>query len=217
MADTKISGLTNSTNAPAATDAFVTVEQMGGSPATYRKAWSVLAAANKALISSQIILFGASATIDTTSGATAGSKIEMATNKQNLNNYPSFPNGSKTYVEWDFVLPGDWVTSGTFTAEFFWTANSASTNSVVWGIQGRAYAAGDAIDQAWGTAVEVTSANVAAYYDLKSSATGAVTLAGTTPTGGQSVRIRAYRLGSGADNLAVAALLKLVRVTYTRT
>jgi hypothetical protein len=211
MPDTKISALTNSTTPPAATDAFVTVENMGSVPATKRKAWSILAAT----VSSQIILFGASATLDTTTGATAGSKIEMATNKQNLNNYPSFPNGSKTYVEWDFVLPGDWVASGTFTAEFFWTANSASTNSVVWGIQGRAYASGDAIDQAWGSAVEVTSANTAAYGDIKSSATAAVTLAGTV-AGGNSVRIRAYRLGSGADNLAVAALLKCVRLNYSR-
>ena len=167
-------------------------------------------------ISSQLILFGSSATLDTTNGATAGSKIEMATNKQNLNNYPSFPNGSKTYVEWDFVLPSDY-NGGTITAEYFWTANSASTNSVVWGIQGRAYAAGDAIDQAWGSAVEVTSANVAtAYSDVKSSASGAVTPSGTL-AGGNSIRVRVYRLGSGSDNLAVAALLKAVRLNYTRT
>jgi hypothetical protein len=168
-------------------------------------------------ISSQLILFGASATLDTTNGWTAGSKIEMGTNKQNLNNYPSAPTGTKTYGEWDFVMPSDW-NGGTITAEFFWTTGNASTNSVVWGIQGRAYAPGDAIDQAWGTAIEVTSANVATpYSDLKSAATAAITLAGTTPAGGQSVRLRAYRLGSGADNLPAAALIKCVRINYTRS
>jgi hypothetical protein len=42
MADLKISALTASTTVPVATDAFVTVEAMGGTPATKRKAWSVL-------------------------------------------------------------------------------------------------------------------------------------------------------------------------------
>lgn len=42
MGDTKISALTNSTNTPADTDAFVTVEQMGGIPVTRRKPWSVI-------------------------------------------------------------------------------------------------------------------------------------------------------------------------------
>ncbi len=41
MTDTKISALTASTAAPAATDVFPTVEDMGGVPATKRKAWSV--------------------------------------------------------------------------------------------------------------------------------------------------------------------------------
>lgn len=41
MTDTKISNLTASTAVPVATDVFPTVENMGGVPATKRKAWSV--------------------------------------------------------------------------------------------------------------------------------------------------------------------------------
>ena len=44
MADTKISGLTNSTTAPADTDVFPTVEDMATIPVTKRKAWSVIKA-----------------------------------------------------------------------------------------------------------------------------------------------------------------------------
>jgi len=165
-------------------------------------------------ISKQIILFGASGTLSTTDGATAPSKIESATNKQNIN-YPSFPTALKRYIEWDFVMPDDWD-GGTITAEFFWTGSGTTTNSVVWGIQGRAYSDGDAIDQAWGSAIEVTDAHTAtAYTDLRSAITAAITFAGTL-VAGQSVRVRAYRLGSGSDNFAVAALLKCVRLNYTR-
>lgn len=166
-------------------------------------------------ISANIILFGASGVCSTTDGATTPVKIEMATNKENLF-YPSFPTALKKYLEWDFVMPDDY-NGGTVTCEFFWTANSVSTNSVVWGMQARAFADGDVIDQALGTTQEVTDANVAtAYTDRKSAATAALTIAGT-PVAGQSVRFRAYRLGSGADNLAASALLKAVRINYTRS
>jgi len=165
-------------------------------------------------VSAQMLLFGASGVLSTTDGASTPTKVEMATNKQNLF-YPSFPTALKKYIEWDFVMPDDY-NGGTITAEFFWTANSASTNSVVWGIQARAYADNDAIDGTWGTAIEVTDANgSAAYTDRKSAATAAITIA-NSPLAGKSVRFRAYRLGSGSDNLAVAALLKLVRINYTR-
>ena len=220
MPDTKISALTNSTNTPADTDVFVTVESMGTTPGTYRKAWSVLKAAaaayTKTLVSSQMLLFGASATIDTTNGATAGSKIELGTNKQNLNNYPSFGTASKSYVEWDAMMPGDYG-AGAITAEFVWTSPGTALGTVIWGLQGRAYADGNAIDQAWGTAQEISDVNQCSYTENIAPASASITLAGA-PTAGCSVRFRAYRDGTVATNsLGTVALLKLVRVTYTRT
>ncbi len=47
---TKISALTSSTTAPASTDVFATVENMGGVPVSKRKAWSVLKAAIDVII-----------------------------------------------------------------------------------------------------------------------------------------------------------------------
>lgn len=150
----------------------------------------------------------------TTNGATSPTKTEMATNKQNLNDW-TFPTGVQRYIEVAHPLPSDY-NGGTLTAKFFWTANSSSTNSVVWGIQGRAYADNDAIDASWGTAQEVTDANGSSAYTQRISvATSALTLAGS-PAAGQMVRWRIYRLGSGADNLAVSALLDSVQITYTR-
>jgi hypothetical protein len=151
----------------------------------------------------------------TTTGASFPGRTEMATNKENLNP-ASFVNGSKTYVEVNHALPGDY-NGGTLTAQYYWTANSTSANAVIFGLQGRAYADNDAIDQAFGTAVEVTDNNGSAIYTQRiSPATAAITLAGA-PAAKQMCRWRAYRLGTGSDNLAVPALVESILVSYTRS
>lgn len=167
-------------------------------------------------IASQILLSGGGIIPSTTNGCASATKVEMATNKQNFM-WPSFADGTKLYGEWTMVvLPADYD-GGTVTAKFIWTANSASTNPVVWGLQGRAYADGDTIDQAWGTAVEVADANQSAFYKTSiSAASAAITLAGT-PAAGKMAQFRAYRDPTLAgDTLAAAALLVGVSLTYTR-
>jgi hypothetical protein len=92
MPDTKISALTNSTNAPADTDVFVTVENMGTVPATFRKAWSIIKAAKKAYTDTFYIpnngwtpagtfTYASAVTITVASGAaliyTVGDKIKL--------------------------------------------------------------------------------------------------------------------------------------------
>jgi hypothetical protein len=85
----------------------------------------------------------------------------------------------------------------------------------VWGIQARAYADTNALDQAFGIAIEVTDANNGAGEVNISAATAAVTIAGA-PAAGQHVQFRVYRLGSGADNLAATARFLEAKVAYTR-
>jgi hypothetical protein len=95
-------------------------------------------------------------------------------------------------------------------------SNNASTNSVVWGFQGRAYADSDAIDQAFGTAQTVTDANNATRDVNISAATAAITLGGT-PAASNFVQFRCYRDGAVAgDTLAATAELLAIRITYTR-
>ena len=84
----------------------------------------------KSAISAQMLLFGPSATIDTTNGATAGAKIELGTNKQNLNSYPSFGTTAKTFVEWDAMMPSDYG-AGAITAEFVWTSPGTALGTVI--------------------------------------------------------------------------------------
>ena len=167
------------------------------------------------VVASQFWLSGRGALASLTNGFTAGTQFEQATNKQNFL-LPSFPAAAQRYGEWEMALPSDYG-SGTITYQAYWLANSTSTNSVVWGLQGCAYAATDTIDQAWGTAVETTSANQSTAYKLNiSSVSSAVTLSGS-PAANQLVKWRCYRLGSGSDNLAVAASLVGFQINYTRT
>jgi hypothetical protein len=127
-----------------------------------------------------------------------------------------FAQSVQSYVEWYVIMPSNWDAS-TITAKFHWTSTSTSTNSVVWGLAGRAHGNDDTLDQAFGMAVEATDANTATASQLHiSAATAAITVAGS-PAASQGVCFRAYRLGSGADNLAATANLLAIDITYGTT
>jgi hypothetical protein len=113
-------------------------------------------------------------------------------------------------------MPSDYD-GGTVTAVFYWLANSASGNSVVWGLQGTAFADSDPIDTAWGAAQTVTDANNAQNDVNISAATAAITLAGG-PAASELVQFRAYRdADNGSDDLAADARLIAIRITFTRS
>lgn len=150
----------------------------------------------------------------TTDGATAGS-IETTTNKVNYTTF-DFPDGAaKKYVHFNIGMPKGW-NLGTFIFKFRWTANSTSTNPVVWGVQGAAISDGDDLDVAWGTAQTVAQANKStAYKKSTTSATAALTVAGT-PASEDMVVFRVFRDPTdGSDTLAATASLLGVTVTYT--
>jgi len=161
-----------------------------------------------------IFLTATGSTPSTTSGAAVPVQVELATNKVNIW-FVDFNASTDRFVEWTFAMPNNWD-GGTITAEFFWTANSTSTNSVVWGIQGRAYGNAITLDQAMGTAQLITDANTATAHQLHiSPATSAMTFAGT-PSGGQAVQIRVYRdADNGADTLTTDSRLIGVRLNYS--
>lgn len=162
----------------------------------------------------QISLSAAGGWASLTNGASAIVQIESTMNLVN-SFVVDFLTAVQSFFEWDFAMPSDWD-GGTITAVFYWIANSASANSAVWGFQGRAYADANALDGAFGAAVEVTDANNGTNLVNQSAATGAITIAGS-PGASRHVQFRAYRLGSGADNLAATARLLEVRLTYGRS
>lgn len=165
----------------------------------------------------QLVLTAAGGWPSTTNGCADPTKVEYGTNDIDLY-VADFDPDSDEYMQWTVPMPSDWD-GGTVVAAFYWIANSASTNGVVWGLQGRSLADNEAVDAAWGTGQTVTDANNAQNYMNISSATAAITLGGT-PAASELVQFRGYRAGSsggGSDNLAVDARLVAVRVTFTRT
>ena len=151
----------------------------------------------------------------TTAGAAAAAKVEMTTNDQNLM-LIDFDPAANEAAEIGFVMPSGW-NGGTLTARFYWIANSATSNAVVWGCEARSYADGEAVDQAWGAQVTVTDANAGTPNQMRVSAVSSPMTPAGTPASGEYVHFRIRRMATdGADTLAVDARLVGVMIGFTR-
>ena len=152
-------------------------------------------------------------TARTTNGAAAGT-VESTTNKV-MQSTLDFDQTTAEYAQFAVRMPKSWNAS-TVTAVFVWTANSTSTNSAVWGIQGVSIGNDETIDTAFGTAQTVTDANTAtAYQAHHSAATSAMTI-GSSPAAQDWVVFQVYRDASnGSDTLAVDAMLLGVTLNFT--
>jgi hypothetical protein len=146
-----------------------------------------------------------------TGGCSAGTS-ESSTHKVNLYEL-LFDQSTDQFAQATVVMPSNWD-GGTITAKFYWTAASG-TGDVVWVIQGRAFADGNAIDQAFGAQQSVTDTLTVNNQVQISSATSAITLAGT-PSAGNLVVFQMWRNGDDAgDTLNGSAYLIGVDITYT--
>jgi hypothetical protein len=159
----------------------------------------------------EIVLLADQAILSQTNGANSITQVESTTNKQNYL-VVQFLQSVQSFCEWKNVLPSTYDGSN-FIATFYWIANDGTTNSVVWGLQARAFADGDAIDQAYGIAQQVTDANHPTNDVNISAPSAGITPAGA-PAAGKWCQFRAYRLGSDGDNLAATARLAMIRVTW---
>lgn len=138
------------------------------------------------------------------------SSTQSTTNLVNLD-LTTFDPATDQFVQYTVVVPSNY-SGGTFTAQVFFTAPSG-TGDVVWTVAARSYADGDLIDQAFGTAQSVTKAVQAAAVSI-SSATAAVTPAGT-PAAGQLMQIQISRdANAGGDTYGSSATLIGVLITY---
>jgi hypothetical protein len=147
----------------------------------------------------------------TTTGAGIDSR-ELSTNKINTDEL-LFDAGTDEFAQALVVMPNNW-NAGTVTAKFHWTASTGS-GDVVWGLQGRAYANDDALDQAMGTAQTATDTLTATNDVDISPATSAITLGGTAASG-NPVIFQVYRDADAAgDTLGADARLLGVEISYT--
>lgn len=163
----------------------------------------------------QTIWIPASAMTARTTGGAATNQVETSTNKIMLSTMNFADGAAVLYAQFNVRMPKSW-NEGTVTASFTWTANSTSTNSVVWGLQGVALSNDETIDTAFGTAGEVTDANTSTAYQVHiSNSTPAITI-GNTPSEQDWVVFQVYRDPTNVnDTLAATALLLGVTLIYT--
>lgn len=165
-----------------------------------------------ALATRSIMLLAAGGAPTTTAGCSDPTKVEAGTNDIDYW-VMDFDTTTEEHAFWTFPMPDNYG-GGTVTAIFYWTAAGGSTvaETVVWGIKGRSYGNDEAIDQATGTEQTVTD-NWLANGDVHiSSATSAMTFAGT-PAGGELVQVIVSRK-TASDNLAGDARLIGVKIEY---
>jgi hypothetical protein len=146
----------------------------------------------------------------TTNGAATG-QLESSSNKVNTK-VLDFDASTEEYAHFGIPTPLNWD-AGTVTAQFYWTAASGS-GDVIWGLQGLSISNDDALDQAYGTGQTATDTLIAANDLHISSATSAITIAGT-PAAGDFVQFRVYRKAAdGGDTLGVDARLIGIRIEF---
>lgn len=127
----------------------------------------------------------------------------------------NFHQSTQQHCQFAIPFPKRW-NKGTITARFRWSHASTTTNfGCVWGIQAVAVSDNEAINQAYGTAAEVTDTGGTANRLYVSPETSAMTVAGA-PADGDTVFFRVYRKAAdAADTLAIVSRLHGVDLFIT--
>jgi microcystin-dependent protein len=150
----------------------------------------------------------------TTNGATAGT-VEMTNNKQMLKTL-DFDATTQEFAQFVIArMPKSW-NLGTVTYQAVWSHAATATNfGVTWGLEAVAIGNDDALDVAWGTAVNVTDTGGTTNDVYHASESAAVTIAGT-PAEGDSVWFQVKRVPADAgDTMAIDARLVGVALFFT--
>lgn len=147
-------------------------------------------------------------------GCAALALVATSANQPDISSL-DFDASTAEYAQFWVRMPKNWD-EGTVTAQFYWSHASTTTNfGVVWGIQGVAISNDDTIGVAYGTAVEIADTGGTTNDLYVSSATGAMTIAGT-PAAGDMCAFRVYRLPTdGSDTMGIDARLHGVALFYT--
>ena len=152
-----------------------------------------------------------------TNGAQALTEQMHATNFTTMD-YMAFDKDTEEFADFKLVMPEQYD-NGTVKVKFYWKpADAESGVSVVWGVKAYAATDSDALTGAsgvWGTEVTIEDASLNTNDDLHiSSATAAVTIAGT-PAEGKLVFFRvARKVADGNDDYADDAHLLGINVQY---
>lgn len=162
----------------------------------------------------QTIYISASGITPATTSGAASSQIETTTNKVNYN-VLAFDDTVAEYGHFNVKMPKSWD-QGTVTFFVVWESAATGTEGIAWGLEAVAFADGDTIDAAYGTAVYVIdNAQTSAAKRYITAESGAVTIGGS-PGADEIVEFRISRdPTNGSDNLGVDGLLVGVQLIYT--
>lgn len=149
----------------------------------------------------------------TTNGPAAGS-VEMTTNKQMLKTL-DFDTSTQEFAQFSILMPKGWNES-TITFRVIWSHASTTTNfGVAWALEAVAFSDDDAIDTAFGTAVQVTDTGGTTNDQYLTAESSALTIGGT-PAEMDIVYFQIKRVpADAADTMAIDARLHGVHVYYT--
>lgn len=157
------------------------------------------------------VYVNAGAMISRSTAGAATATVELATNDIMFDSFDFDSTASEGVGFW--WTPPNAYNDGTVTIRFHWTAASG-TGTVTWSCSARALPDDAAMDQALGTAVAVTDTLIAVNDMHLTSATGAITIAGT-PAGSNPVYFQITR--DIADTLAADARLLGCTLEYTES
>jgi hypothetical protein len=122
-----------------------------------------------------------------------------------------FDSVNAEYGDFTVVMPDNY-NLGTITAKFHWTAFTASTGTVAWGIKGVSLTDNDSIDLDAGTAQTVTDTYILSGDEHVTDYTSSVTIAGT-PLANERVQFTVFR-DPTIDTLAADAELIGIEIVY---
>jgi hypothetical protein len=126
-----------------------------------------------------------------------------------------FDASTKQYTQFTIAMPKSW-NEGTLTYQVYWSPSTTNTGNCIFGLQGVAFADGDSIDTAYGTAIEVTDAGIGTVEDQQvSSVSSAMTIAGS-PADDEQTYFQLYRdAADGSDTFTGEARVLGIKLFYT--
>ena len=149
---------------------------------------------------------------DTVGGGPSSATVTSTTNKV-LQKSLDFDPSTNEFAQFQVRMPKSWD-AGTVTASFVWTANSATANSVIWGINAIAYGNDETIDTAFAAGITVSDLNTTTAYQVHiTDDTAAVTIT-SSPASRNWIVFQVYR-DAATDTLAADACLLGVNIFYT--
>ena len=150
----------------------------------------------------------------TTGGCAAVATIATSANQPDVQSL-DFDATTQEYAQFSVAFPKQWD-EGTVTAQFYWSHASTTTNfGVVWNLQGVAQSDDDAIAAAYGAAQQIADTGGTTNDLYVTSATPAITIAGT-PAEGDMCNFRISRVtGDGSDTMAIDARLMGIKLLLT--